>query len=112
MFMNYCVSLRIQLDGNQWMTVGKNHVIPWNVKDLIMASSGWTVINDDTAGAADSLTSNLQKGILELTNCPDRYIHYEVEHGIGTIKEVLKFYEGLLKDCKDHPYTKVYGQIC
>lgn len=111
MNMNYSVSLRIKVDGNRWMTVGKDHVIPWNVKDLIMASSSWTVINDDTANEAESLIANLQRGILELTNSPDQYIHYEVEHGIGTRRDVLEFYKGLLKDCKEYPYARIYGHV-
>lgn len=109
--MDYCVSLRVRADGDQWLTVGESHCIPWNVRDLITASSGWTVINDNTAGDADTLASDLQKGIWELTNCPDNYIHFEVEHGMGTIGEVLAFYKELLDDCRKYPYTSVYGKI-
>lgn len=108
--MDYCVSFRIKTDG-KWITVGEKHCIPWNMRDLITASSGWTVINDNAVGNADKLAYELQKGILELTNSPGEYLSFEVRHGIGTIGKVLAFYRELLDDCRKYPFTNVYGKI-
>ena len=109
--MDYCVSLRVKMKELEWITMGRNHCIPWTVGELVAASSGWTVINEEPMGLACSLVSDLQKGIMELTEHRDTYIGFEVKHGMGTIQEVLEFYQDLLKDCKEYPFTEVYGAI-
>ena len=109
--MNYTVLLRLQLQEEKWITMGENHTIPWDMRDLIVASSGWAVLNQESAGQASALVPKLEKGILELTQSPYRYTQYEVSHGIGSIHETLVFYQGLLEDCLSHPFTEIYGNI-
>jgi hypothetical protein len=91
--------------------MGESHTVPWENRDLIAATSGWSVMNQEAISPASVLMPNLEKGIWELTNCPDCYVEFEVKHGLGTIKEVLLFYRGLLQDCLEHPFTELYGAI-
>lgn len=109
--MIYSVLLRMQLQEDNWITMGEDHRISWDIRDLIEASSGWSVINDESMGLASSLAPRLEKGIWELTQNPDQYTHYEILHGLGTIRETLSFYQKLLQDCKDHPFTELYGNV-
>lgn len=109
--MNYNVLLRLQLQEGKWITLGENHIISWDSRDLIAASSGWAFINQESAGLASSLVPKLEKGIWELTQSPGLYAEYEISHGMGTIRDTLEFYKNLLQDCKDHPFTELYGNV-
>ncbi len=109
--MKYNVFLRMQLQEGQWVTLGDNHTIPWETRDLVAASSGWSIINQESVGLASSLVPKLEKGIWELTQSPDFYSQYEILHGLGTINDTLDFYKDLLQDCKDHPFTELYGNV-
>lgn len=101
----------MKIQDHNWVTMGDPHTIPWDNRDLIAASSGWSVMNQQAISPASVLVPNLEKGILELTNRPDSYMEFEVKHGLGTIKDMLLFYRGLLQDCREHPFTELYGAI-
>lgn len=109
--MNYCVLLKLKIRENEWRKAGECHVISWNIRDLIAASSGWTILNEENFGPANSFLPVLQKGILELSQHAQAYIRFEVKHGVGTIRDTLLFYKGLLNDCKDYPLFDLYGYI-
>lgn len=109
--MNYSISLRMKLQEGKWVPMGETHLVPWDNRDLIAATSGWSVMNDEVINPVSVLLPNLEKGIWELTNCPSCYMQYEVKHGLGTIEETLKFYRSLLQDCREHPFTELYGSI-
>jgi len=109
--MNYRVSLRMQVQENEWVTLGESHMILWNYRDLIAASSGWILMNQVSFGLATALLPELDKGIMELTESKNAYTEYEIHYGPGTICEVLEFYRGLQQDCRGHRYTEVYGSI-
>ncbi len=109
--MMYRVVLRIKIQEDRWMQIGSGHDILWDVRDLIEASSGWTVLNQDDIGPANSFLSLLERGIWELTKSADAYQDYEVMYGLGTIRDTLAFYRSLLEDCKEHPYTELFGKI-
>ena len=109
--MKYRFYLRLNVTDGNWVRVGKIHEIQWDDRDLIKATSGWLIINKEVFGTASDLVPRLHKGILELKNSPDSYREYELSHGLGTIKAVLAFYEGLLQDCRQYPYTELCGCI-
>ncbi len=109
--MKYRIFLRMKIQESNWMTMGDNHIILWNIRDLIAASSGWFIMNEESVGLACALIPKLQKGILELTQSSNTYANYEISHGMGTIQDVLDFYKDLLKDCQQHPYTELFGSI-
>lgn len=109
--MNYQVTLRVPTEKGQWIPVGGKHVVPWDNRDLILASCGWAVLNQDAIESASTFLPILQKGILELTLRRDRYTIFEARHGLGTLKETLEFYQELFGDCKGHPFSQLYGAI-
>lgn len=109
--MNYCVTLNVEIKGNQCLQLGDKHIIPWDYRDLIESSCGWTVVNEENIGLAKSFSTKLNKGIIELTQNREAYQRFEIRHGMGTINDVLKFYKELFKDCKDHPFAEIYGSV-
>jgi len=109
--LNFSILLRMQLQEGKWVTMGDTHIIPWENRDLITASSDWSVMNQEVVRPASVLIPKLEKGIWELSNCPDCYQEYEVKHGIGTIVDMLKFYRDLLQDCLEHPFAELYGSL-
>ncbi|MDD4571172.1 MAG: hypothetical protein PHN47_01605 [Clostridia bacterium] len=109
--MKYLFFLRLKMPENQWLNFGESHIIKWQLRDIIAASSNWIIMNEKNMGQASNIIPNLQKGIMELTQHPKDYQSYEIAHGLGTIQEVLDFYQSLLKDCRRYPYTELYGHI-
>jgi hypothetical protein len=109
--MRYRFYLRLHIPDGSWASVGKDHVIQWDYRDLIKASSGWLIVNQDKVGMASDVITKLQKGIFELKNSPETYQEYELTLGLGTIKNVLAFYEELLQDCQQYPFTELCGSI-
>lgn len=109
--MNYLVSLQIQGNNNQNIRLGETHSILWDTRDLIYASSGLAVFNQQDIGPAKAMIPILEKGILELSQNTSSYARYDILFGLGTVKDVLEFYRGLLSDCMAHPYMELYGCI-
>lgn len=109
--MKYCFYLRLKIQDGNWIKVGESHEIDWDNRDIIKASSGWLIVNQDEMGIASEFIPKLYKGICELTYSPDSYTDFELNHGLGTIKNILDFYEGLLRDCRQYPYTELCGHI-
>lgn len=109
--MKYRFYLRLKVQDDNWINVGKNHEIQWDSRDLIKASSGWLIINQERIGTASDMVPKLHKGIFELKSASEVYMEYELNHGLGTIKNVLSFYEELLQDCKQYPYTELCGCV-
>lgn len=109
--MNYRFYLRLNIPGENWVSVGESHEIHWDNRDLIKASSGWLIINQEKMGMASDFVPKLHRGILALKNSSETYAEYELSHGLGTIKNVLAFYEKLLRDCQQYPYTELCGCV-
>jgi hypothetical protein len=109
--MKYRFYLRVKLQDDNWVRVGENHEILWDIRDLIKASSGWLIVNQEKIGMASDFVPKLHRGIMELKNSTDSYKDYEMTYGLGTIKSVLSFYEGLLCDCQKYPYTELCGCV-
>jgi len=109
--MKYRFYLCLKVNDGNTVNVGKVHEIQWDTRDLIKASSGWLIVNQEKNGPASDFVPKLYKGILELKNSSETYTEYELHHGLGTIKNVLAFYEGLLHDCQQYPYTELCGGI-
>lgn len=103
--------LRLNITDENWVKLGNTHEVQWDNRDLINASSGWLIMNREKVGAVSDLIPKLHRGILELKNSAEAYREYELSHGLGTIKAVLAFYEGLLQDCRQYPYTELYGCV-
>lgn len=109
--MRYRFYLQIKLQDDNWKMVGEYHEIQWDYRDLIKASSGWHIINRERVGQASDFVPKLRRGIIELRESADAYKEFELSLGLGTIKNVLSFYESLLNDCEKYPYTELFGSV-
>jgi hypothetical protein len=109
--MKYRFYLRLKLKDDNLINVGNPHEIQWEIRDLIKASSGWLIVNQEKFGIASDFVPKLHKGIWELQHDSESYMEYELHYGLGTIKNVIKFYEELLSDCQQYPYTELCGCI-
>jgi len=109
--MNYRFYLRLKIDDHDWKEIGIDHTIKWDTRDLIYASSGWTIMNQESFGHASDIVSMLRKGIVELSETPQSYTSFEVLHGFGTANKILTFYKDLLEDCNKYPYSELCGEI-
>jgi hypothetical protein len=110
--MKYQVLLRVYANDGQYIPIGEEHPVGWESRDLISESSGWTALNQDVIGSAKAFIPMLERGIWELTHHESDYSRFEALHGLGTIRETLGFYCDLLNDCKDHPFSELYGVVC
>ena len=109
--MKYRFYMRLNIPDGNSVKVGNIHEIQWDTRDLIKASSGWMIVNQEKAADASDLIPKLHKGILELKNSSEAYFKYELNHGFGTIKNTLAFYEDLLQDCKQYPFAELCGTV-
>lgn len=109
--MKYNLFLQLEIQKGKCISMGENHIISWDVRELIRATSGWYIFNQNPIGSSCELIPILIKGIFELTYSSKLYDIYDAIYGIGTIKDVLQFYISLLDDCKKYPYTKIYGSL-
>lgn len=109
--MQYQVSLGKKLEDGGRVTFGALHTLPWDLRDLIELSSGWTIVNHQRADFASELVPKLEKGIMELSNRREAYSFFQVKHGMDTIDDTVNFFHGLLGDCKDYPFAELYGEV-
>ena len=91
--MSYDVSIRVKVENADYFlavpldTDGAN--VTWNVRELILQSSGWDIKNEDSNGFAIDLYPKILEGIRNLVTNPDAYMAYESPNGWGTIKGTL-----------------------
>lgn len=109
--MKYQFFITWKVQENNWVVMGEKHVIPWDVRDLISASSGWFIVNEGCIGKASVMIPMLQKGLTQLTDSAVDYADYETRHGLGTIENVRVFYESLLRDCMRYPNYELCGSM-
>lgn len=109
--MNYQFYVKLNVHENIWVMMGESHVISWDVRDLISASSGWFIVNQGSQGQAAMMIPMLQKGIAQLAQSANSYRNFEMIHGLGTIETVLIFYQSLLKDCLRFPNFELCGSL-
>lgn len=109
--MNYQFYIKLDVQENKEVKLSENHIISWNVRDLVSASSEWFIVNEGCIGKASTMIPVLQKGITQLKYFAKDYTKYEAMHGLGTIENVLKFYQSLLRDCMRYPNFLLCGEL-
>jgi len=57
---------------------------------------------------AEQLINVLQKGLLELLNCPEIYKEYNPSNGWGTYDGLVEFVSDYLDACKEYPEATIY----
>jgi len=109
--MQFQILLGKKVENNRWISLGTPHLVPWEMRDLAEASAEWTMINQSRAAAATELIPKLEKGVFNLINSSERYSLFELKHGLGAIETMLKFYSGLLKECREYPFAELCCKV-
>ncbi|MPM75699.1 hypothetical protein SDC9_122693 [bioreactor metagenome] len=109
--MQFQILLGKKMENNRWISLGTPHLVPWEMRDLAEASAGWTMINQSRAAAATELIPKLETGVFNLMNRPECYSLFELKHGIGAIDTMLKFFSGLLKECREYPFAELSCKV-
>ena len=109
--MKFQIVLGKKVENDGWIGLGTPHLVPWEIRDLAEASAEWTMINQSEAVAATRLIPKLEKGIFNLMNRREHYSLFELKHGMGTMDTMLKFYSGLLKECREYPFAELCCKV-
>ena len=99
--MSYDVDIRVKVEGvDRYIPVVDYDVnITWNVRELILRSSGWDIQNEASNGPVEPWRKMITNGLHELITNPAKYKKYESPNGWGTINGVIKFYRACLEMC-------------
>lgn len=66
--------------------------ITWNLRDMIVASTGLEWKNEGNNGLVEDVIPHIRKGLAELIDHPEKYKQYEDPDGWGTIKQCKLFF--------------------
>lgn len=115
--MSYDVRFIVKVeDADDYVHVGNIDAnITWNVKRLILESSGWDIKNEQRNGLMSELENKITNGLFELTKNPIKYKQFESPNGWGTIEGVKEFYNDILfawRELKrEHPGIAKVAQV-
>ena len=107
--MSYDMSFRVKVDGTDcyFDTDATQANITWNLREMIMASTGLNWKNEQNNGLCIDIMPNILRGYYELTNRPEKYKQYESPNGWGTVLGCRSFFRALINDwerfCNDYP---------
>lgn len=99
--MSYDISFRVKVEGlhNTYVSVGCCEAnITWNLRDMIVASTGLEWKNEASNGLCRDVIPHIQQGLFNLTANPLDYKQYEAENGWGTIQGCRDFFIQILED--------------
>lgn len=98
--MSYDVSFRVKAEGiDYWIDTGYCDAnITWNLREMIMASTGLDWKNCENNGLCKDIMPAITKGYSELVNHSEKYKQYESPNGWGTIGGCIGFFKNII-DC-------------
>lgn len=70
--------------------------ITWNLRAMIVHSTGLEWKNEENNGLAKDIIPSIQKGLTELTEHPEKYRKYEAPNGWGTVEGCKRFFHEIL----------------
>ena len=107
--MSYNISFKVKVEGleDTYVRVGEcNTNITWNVREMIVKSTGLEWKNEQNNGLCKDVIPYIANGYAELTKYPEKYKQYEAENGWGTVQGCKKFFRQVLDDwnafCEDY----------
>ena len=98
--MSYDISWRYKNDNDEWVTTEDNTDanITWNVRDIIVKSTGLPWKNEDDNGLVSDVMVHIENGLKELKENPEKYLKLESPNGWGTIEGTMHFFKTLIDD--------------
>lgn len=115
--MSYDVDFRVRVEGlaDHYVSVGECSAnITWNLKGMIIASTGLEWVNEANNGLCKDVMPKIADGLAELVKNPSKYKQYEAENGWGTIEGCKRFFMQIISDwnafCEDS-WTKDLSDV-
>lgn len=108
--MSYDINFKVKVEGldDIYVTVGNCDAnITWNVKEMIIKSTGLEWKNEKNNGLCKDVIPYIANGYAELTKYPDKYKEYEASNGWGTVQGCKKFFRQILDNWND--FCEGYG---
>ena len=107
--MSYDISWKVKVEGlpDTYVRVGECDAnITWNLKDMIVESTGLEWKNEANNGLCKDVIPYIAEGYAELTKYPEKYKCYEADNGWGTINGCKQFFLQIMNDwdafCQDY----------
>lgn len=96
--MSYDISFKVKVEGvDEYVEVGKCDAnITWNVGEMIRKSTGLEWVNEANNGFCKDVVPKIMKGLLELTENPEKYRQYESPNGWGTVHGTMRFFQDII----------------
>lgn len=96
--MSYDISFKVKVEGiDKYVKVGNcNANIPYNVREIIARSTGLEWKNCKNNGLCVDVIPYIKRGLNELRANPNKYKQYEPDNGWGTVKDIDKFFCGII----------------
>lgn len=105
--MSYDISFKARIE-NTYMFVNTGDCsanITWNVRDIIVKSTGLEWKNEANNGLVKDVIKKIEKGYKELSENPEKYKKYEAENGWGTVEDTKIFFKTIIEEWE---WTKKY----
>lgn len=101
--MSYDISFRVKVEGiDHYVMVGDCDAnITWNVRLLIVESTGLPWHNEANNGFCNDVIPCIEKGFYELKAHLEKYKKYESSNGWGTIEGTKRFFADILRAWRD-----------
>lgn len=97
--MSYDISFKVKVYGtDEWVDVGGDANITWNLRDMITESTGLEWENEADNGMCVDVIPKIQRGLSELWAHPTKYKKYEAENGWGTIDGCVMFFKQIIDE--------------
>ena len=99
--MSYDISFKVKVDGlkDRFISVGGCGAnITWNLRDMIVKSTGLEWKNEANNGLCKDVIPCIMKGFNELNEHPLKYKKYEAEDGWGTVDDCKEFFREIIRD--------------
>lgn len=96
--MSYDISFRMKNNiSGEWIYVAPEVAnITWNLREMIMKSTGLTWRNEADNGNVVDFTNAIKHGLEELNKYPKKYTKYESPNGWGTIEGCRRFFSNII----------------
>lgn len=112
--MLYNISFKVKVEGleNRYVSVYKcEDSIPWNLRDMIVKSTGLEWKNEENNGLCKDVIPHIIDGLSELNRYPQRYKKYETENGWSTIEFCQRFFLDIIDTWNDFCENRWLGDL-
>lgn len=97
--MSYDISFKVKVqDKDIYVPVGGEANITWNLREMIVATTGLEWKNEVNNGLVKDIIPCIRKGYHRLCNESKKFKQYESKNGWGTVIDCRLFFEKILRN--------------